>query len=1162
MASNPADAQDGRRRKCPRTQAPNLSQSTHHQVSMPLTSVVPAAVDAPMIAYVQRVSADNRRVFSDAIPVAPASPVKQARREAIQAYQQRRRDDQETLENERYQMQDLQDAPEEAEEAIVYDAAKPADPAMQQWLLAHRDTFLRALLWREGRRGVDPSCPGCDGARPAEVRCRDCYGGRMYCEECCAAAHRGSPLHCVEKWTGAYFARYTLRECGLRVQFGHVDGQRCPNPRRGRDDFVVMADNGIHDVAADFCGCYLTDDPDFVQVLRAGWFPSTTTSPRTAATLSCLESFQTLSLHGKTSAYDYYAALETLTNGAGIKPPDRYKVFLRVARQYRHIMMLKRGGRGHDRQGVLGTALGELAIRCPVCPRPDVNLPEGWQDATPEDRFLYTFFVALDACFRLKRRLISSLAKDPPSGPAWAYMTELVSYERFLASVTEQDDMSTCSGLAAVEQANTKFSRGYAVTGVGMGVCARHEFVLPNSVADLQRGERYANMDWVFFSLLQHICCLLWMVVSYDIVCQWTKKIMERVKNLEPMLRIRVIWALVRFVIPKLHILGHVAKCRSRYSLLLLRGGAQTDGEGIERPWSMIGGVAASTRASGPGSRADQLDDHWGFWNWRKTIGLPGLLRRRVDKANIELATQEEALAAFTREQAEFVPEWKRMIEEWEEDNDKPNPYEPTTSTGLSERAVREQFEQQEAEAEAAGARRIHDVGPTEFIVSLLDVEEEQRRIRALAELKRAGSTAMKINLRRSRKRLNKNIARLRAMQATYMPSALQELASLALPQDTLAEKVPLYPPSALTPVQRANGGCREGLVEIERQLRDAQCRSALVGLRNQLHVKYRLLLHKKQHLRHQGATTRSRAQIARNESKILLHSDKYQSARAALLRIAGERTGDTGGDAASAGEPAATRGEDVRGVAWPVLRKEDIRYLDDSDEGSWMPDDDEVFTVGGTDRTGRAGESRRVISWIWRVTGTAGTDAELRECSFLRRRRCFGTDRLAAIRIEWCKAYSRTCRWREEVRLLQEEWRRLPLSFKYEEGVWEARFDEVARMQLPDSDAEGLRAYAAKQADGFRDLARRAEVVRTQPKLRRGAKRPREWARIYRRSALDPRAVDSSDSSAQNGEGDVGVDMDGTPDEDEGDDYVEPDALDEHGNASDDDEVEEDGVL
>jgi hypothetical protein len=51
--------------------------------------------------------------------------------------------------------------------------------------------------------------------------------------------------------------------------------------------------------------------------------------------------------------------------------------------------------------------------------------------------------------------------------------------------------MSTCSGLAALDYANTKFSRGYSSTGIGMGVCARHEFIQPNGVGDLQRGERF-----------------------------------------------------------------------------------------------------------------------------------------------------------------------------------------------------------------------------------------------------------------------------------------------------------------------------------------------------------------------------------------------------------------------------------------------------------------------------------------------------------------------------------------------------------------------------------------------------------------------------------------------------------------------------------------------
>jgi hypothetical protein len=104
--------------------------------------------------------------------------------------------------------------------------------------------------------------------------------------------------------------------------------------------------------------------------------------------------------------------------------------------------------------------------------------------------------------------MISSEIKDPGLGTGWAYVTENPPYRHYLLTVIEQKEvrtelvsglffffdnnvqMSTCSGLAALDYANTKFSRGYSTTGVGMGVCARHEFVQANGVGDLQKGER------------------------------------------------------------------------------------------------------------------------------------------------------------------------------------------------------------------------------------------------------------------------------------------------------------------------------------------------------------------------------------------------------------------------------------------------------------------------------------------------------------------------------------------------------------------------------------------------------------------------------------------------------------------------------------------------
>ena len=105
-------------------------------------------------------------------------------------------------------------------------------------------------------------------------------------------------------------------------------------------------------------------------------------------------------------------------------------------------------------------------------------------------RFLYALIIALDACFHFKRRLVSSEAKDPGLGPGWAYFLEDNPYRKYLLTTTNQKEMSTCTGLAALDHANTKFSRGYATTGAGIGVCARHEVIQRNGVGDLQKGER------------------------------------------------------------------------------------------------------------------------------------------------------------------------------------------------------------------------------------------------------------------------------------------------------------------------------------------------------------------------------------------------------------------------------------------------------------------------------------------------------------------------------------------------------------------------------------------------------------------------------------------------------------------------------------------------
>ncbi|KAJ7081908.1 hypothetical protein C8R43DRAFT_965555 [Mycena crocata] len=161
-----------------------------------------------------------------------------------------------------------------------------------------------------------------------------------------------------------------------------------------------------------------------------------------------------------------------------------------------------------------------------------------------------------------------------------------------------------------------------------------------------------------------------------------------------------------------------------------------------------------------------------------------------------------------------------------------------------------------------------------------------------------------------------------------------------------------------------------------------------------------------------------------------------------------------------------------------------------------------------------RAGEGHRSVSWIWTVAGTAGTDEELED----------------ALRIEWAKAWARSRRWTEEVRLLEEEWRRFPVSLCFRENQWRKRAAAVPIGSIPPAEAEGMLAYAAKQAQLYRDLANRAEVTRTEPRLKRGKKR-RVTAPVW-----DP-LIPVPEEQGEEEEADENVDIIGGGDDDEDDD-------------------------
>jgi hypothetical protein len=247
---------------------------------------------------------------------------------------------------------------------------------------------------------------------------------------------------------------------GLVVQLNHSSFY-CENPISCHSAMLVIHVNGIHNVAIRYCGCSKAI-PQHLQLLRRGLYPASQLLVKTCASFQVLDLLHKLALTTKSSTYDFYRALEKLTNNTGIGVPKlRYRALFRMSIQWRHLKLLKWGGRGHDPSGVVGTKSGELAVVCPSCPHPGINLPDGWEDAPIEmryvilkspcflfscpTRFLYMVFIAMDANFRLKNQLVSNYSQDPGLGIGWAYMLPREDYEGYVLSQVNNEDVSSVS---------------------------------------------------------------------------------------------------------------------------------------------------------------------------------------------------------------------------------------------------------------------------------------------------------------------------------------------------------------------------------------------------------------------------------------------------------------------------------------------------------------------------------------------------------------------------------------------------------------------------------------------------------------------------------------------------------------------------------------------
>ncbi|KAA1474820.1 hypothetical protein DENSPDRAFT_852549 [Dentipellis sp. KUC8613] len=635
----------------------------------------------------------------------------------------------------------------------------------------------------------------------------------------------------------------------------------------------VLAHNIYQRLAVSYCQCYedVYGALPWVQLLHARWYPATPATPTTVFTFDVLEAFHELSLQG--------------LNKLSATPP------------------------------------GALAVECPACPRPGINLPNNWRDLPESMQWLSEDIVSLDVNFKAK--LKDRGIEDIELAPGWLFFVEEEEYQKCMREYEEVPEVSTCdSQFAVILKANTLKTAGYLVSGIGAVVCGRHAFIRKCGVADLAKGEKYKTMDYIGLSA----------TVYFDPSA-----------------------IQLRAAVPKFHLPAHGDSCQSPYSLNYMPGVGRAYCEGVEGGWVNINSISVSTQEMGPGARHEMLNDHWNAWNWRKMVTFGDYFARALREAITWHAKTAASLAAFSSTiDVDVCAKWLKMVEDWEKNKKKPDPYsEPHHA--MTMKSVKLQLANEEAAAAARGQPLLHDVTPNMFIQMGLELEDLQLSLKQpRAEMKVSPTIAATNDVRKQENTLLHRVLAWQEVQDIYMPgvSSLRKgsrtdedysnddhMADIDADANSdadthsmpAAESIELHLPSSVPHRLLLVESIRQ-LASVEAHLCSAQADDALTDVRRLLRTCHSVYNFKFLNVSGTGnkPNTHIRAIFNQIQTRIDRAQHRYTRAFEALLRL----------------EPAG---------GWSVhlqpLVKDDIRGPERAED--------------------ERSEGRRQLSWIWLVPKT-----------------------------------------------------------------------------------------------------------------------------------------------------------------------------------------------
>ncbi|THU92548.1 hypothetical protein K435DRAFT_800385 [Dendrothele bispora CBS 962.96] len=635
---------------------------------------------------------------------------------------------------------------------------------------------------------------------------------------------------------------------------GHTSGT-CRNPQKPVK-FIITHSNGVHGTRVSFCECFGCGNRVH-QLMRAKLFPGSAAEPISAFSFAVLKEPKLVDTimfsHSAGSPDNVFTHLIN----------DPYQTFLRIARLWRYLESRLRFGQVHGIDRLFPhRPPGSLMVYCPACMDPGVNIFGKWWTCPMWLRFL-------------------SFGRTPIH----------------TTSHLPMEYAAHCNHVKVIANQGRIQNQNCAKTGAVNTQCD-HVFVM--ATADMQNGERYANVDASTHQAFKmygygdgktenHRHCVP-CHDSYDANCSyWTHK-GKRFATSTYLSDQKEFVVKFEHGIPDLHIKGHKDDCMVVFGTPYQWCVGHFHGETAEYYWVELNQVGGYTRQMNDGHREDTIIAHHNDWNWRKTVNMDRLAQD-LEYARLQYQSKRDHLRQLSQADPRSA-HWSTLSREPHLEKSGPGGQQNWVSvyhrrpqaTPSLQSLLDSIAKKGETDKDPKGRLNVYEV----FFRKAFDIERLQREIREIQRRNKKNPHSISFRdqeeLCKRSSRLQKALDQLCLHRVEIMPEIGSTVTSAARKQTAIEDET-LFLPSDFSAEDRVKFGLCS-LASMEIMLRQAQANEEVDHVKSIAKSISTMLHFRTKHIRSQDPKTRSEHDIADAFVKRDRHINGYNHARAALINL------------------------------------------------------------------------------------------------------------------------------------------------------------------------------------------------------------------------------------------------------------------------------------